>query len=39
MVCKLMHSKRTHDYKIILNCVTKLMKNKNEKKRLRKAQI
>jgi hypothetical protein len=31
--------KRTGDYKIILNCVRKLMKNKkNEKKRVGKAQ-
>ncbi len=26
------HDKRTDDYKIILNCVRKLMKNKSEKK-------
>jgi hypothetical protein len=25
------HDKRTHDYKIILNCLRKLMKNKSEK--------
>jgi hypothetical protein len=39
MVWVWMHDKRTDDYKIILNCVTKLMKNKNEKKMLRKVQI
>ncbi len=32
------HDKRTDDSKIILNCVRKLMKNKNGKRRLGKAQ-
>ena len=32
------HDRRTDDYKIILNCVRKTMKNKNEKKRQGKAQ-
>ena len=38
MVWKWQHDKRTDDYKIMLNCVEKLMKNKNEKKRLGRSQ-
>jgi hypothetical protein len=32
------HDKRTDDYKIILNLCKKLLRNKNQKKRLVKAQ-
>ncbi len=32
------HDKRADDHKIILNFVEKLMENRNEKKRLQKAQ-
>ncbi len=31
MVWTWQHDKRTNDYKITLNCVRKLMKNKSEK--------
>ncbi len=30
MMCIWQHDKRTDDYKIILNCVRKLMKNKSK---------
>jgi hypothetical protein len=37
MVWKWQYDRRTDDYKIILKCVRKLMKNNNEKKRPGKA--
>ncbi len=38
MVCIWQHGKKTDDYKIILNCVTKLMKNNTNKEAGKKRQ-